>query len=246
MKDAIAKARAFADKYFNEELASKSDSMEKFPMELVELSRKENLLDYSNPWKVLVTIEELCRRDPGLGISVTIPAFGSEVLMLFGSDKLKEKYLNRVVEGKAIMGLGVTEPGGGSDVASIKTEAKREGDHYVLNGGKMFISNGQIADFFIVLARTSPPPSPDKKHRGMSVFVVESKSKGFTANKLHGKLGVRATNTAAAFYCYFTHRIKEQSAGLLLYSCTILDEAIFLRVYGKLLYQYGEKRVKSA
>ncbi len=200
MKEARLKAKEFADKYFNEELASKSDFSENFPMELVELSRKENLLDYSNPWKVLVTIEELCRRDPGLGISVTIPAFGSEILMLFGSDKLKEKYLNKVLSGKAIMGLGVTEPGGGSDVANIKTEARKEGDHYVLNGGKMFISNGQIADFFMVLARTSPPPSPDKKHRGMSVFVVESKSKGFTANKLHGKLGVRATNTAELIF----------------------------------------------
>lgn len=196
MVSAIKKAREFAEKYFTEKLADKSDRGEEFPSILLEESNKENLMDYSNPWKILVTIEELCRKDPGLGISTTVPAFGSEVLMLYGSDYLKEKYMNPVLAGKKIMGLAVTEPGGGSDVAAAKTEARLEGDHYVLNGAKMFITNGQIADHFVVLARTSPPPSPDKRHRGLSVFIVESKWPGFTANKIHGKLGVRATNTA--------------------------------------------------
>ena len=200
MKEARERARNFAEKYFTEELAESADRDEKFPMDLVEISRKEKILDFSNPWKILVSIEELCRRDPGLGISVTITAFGSENLMLFGSDYLKEHYMNSVLEGKKTMGLGVTEAGGGSDVSSVRTEAKREGDHYVLNGGKMFISNGQIADFFVVLARTSPPPSPEKRHRGLSTFVVESSAPGFTANKLHGKLGVRATNTAELIF----------------------------------------------
>ncbi|WP_276968350.1 acyl-CoA dehydrogenase family protein, partial [Metallibacterium scheffleri] len=93
------------------------------------------------------------------------------------------------------MGLAVTEPGGGSDVAANKTEAAKSGNKYILNGSKMFITNGQIADFFVMLARTSKADSA-KKHRGMSTFIVESKFKGFSANKLEGKLGVRATNTA--------------------------------------------------
>ena len=196
MISAINKAKEFAEKYFTEELADKMDREEQFPMELLNYSNREGLMDYSNPWKILVTIEELCRKDPGLGISTTVPAFGSEVLMLYGSDMLKEKYLDPVLKGQKIMGLAVTEPGGGSDVASSKTEAKLEGDYYILNGAKMFITNGGIADYFVVLARTSPPPSPDKRHRGMSVFIVESKWEGFKANKIHGKMGVRATNTA--------------------------------------------------
>ncbi|MGC8645323.1 MAG: acyl-CoA dehydrogenase family protein [Thermoplasmata archaeon] len=200
VKKAAETAREFAKKYFTEELAEMADRKEEFPTELVKLSKKEGLLDYSNPWKVLVTIEELVRRDPGLGISVTISAFGSEVFLLFGNDQQKERYLNRVFSGELTLGLAVTEPGGGSDVASIKTEAKLEGDQYILNGAKMFISNGQIADYFIVLARTSPPPSEEKKHRGMSVFVVDAKSEGFVVNKLHGKLGVRATNTAELIF----------------------------------------------
>jgi acyl-CoA dehydrogenase len=199
-KQAIVKAQEFVKNYFSEELAEEADAKEEFPRELVRISKNEKIIDFSNPWKVLVTIEELCRKDPGLGISVTISAFGAEIFTLFGNDFQKEKYMNPVMEGKTTMGLGVTEAGGGSDVANVKTEAKRDGDNYVLKGGKMFISNGQIADYFLVLARTSPPPSPEKKHRGLSVFVVESKSPGFEINKLHGKLGVRATNTAELIF----------------------------------------------
>jgi len=199
-KEAIVRAKDFANKYFTEEVAERSDKEEQFPTDIVTISKREKILDFSNPWKVLVTIEELVRRDPGLGISVTISAFGAEIFMFFGNDAQKEKYMNPVFAGLKTLGLGVTEPGGGSDVASVKTEAKLDGDSYVLNGGKMFISNGQIADNFLVLARTSPPPSQEKKHRGMSVFVVDSKSPGFSVNKLHGKLGVRATNTAELIF----------------------------------------------
>jgi acyl-CoA dehydrogenase len=200
IKEAVVKAKEFANKYFTEEVAEKSDFNEEFPTEIVAISKKEKVLDFSNPWKVLVTIEELVRRDPGLGISVTISAFGAEIFMFFGNDAQKEKYMNPVFAGKRTLGLGVTEAGGGSDVAGIKCEARLDGDSYVLNGGKMFISNGQIADHFLVLARTSPPPSPEKKHKGLSVFVVDSKSPGFAINKLHGKLGVRATNTAELIF----------------------------------------------
>jgi acyl-CoA dehydrogenase len=199
-KEAIGKAKEFARTHFTEEVAERSDREEQFPTDIVAISKKEKILDFSNPWKVLVTIEELVRRDPGLGISVTISAFGSEIFMLFGNDEQKEKYMNPVFAGQKTLGLGVTEPGGGSDVANIKTEARLDGDTYILNGGKMFISNGQIADYFLVLARTSPPPSSEKKHRGLSVFVVDAKSPGFAVNKLHGKLGVRATNTAELIF----------------------------------------------
>lgn len=188
------KVREFALKEFTPELARKHDIEEKFPDSLRKAAFDNGIVDFSSPWKSLVAIEELCRVDPGLGISVTVPYFGAETIMLFGSDLLKEKYLARVNAGKAIMGLAVTEPGGGSDVAGLKTEAKKVDDRYILNGSKMFITNGSIADFFVMLVRTSKPD--DKRHHGLSVMVVESRSKGFTANKLKGKLGVRATDTA--------------------------------------------------
>lgn len=151
-------------------------------------------MDYTNPWSMLVTIEELCRADPGLGISATVSLFGAEVIMLFGSDAQKQKYLTQVQTGEKIMGLAVTEPGGGSDVAGIKTRAVEKDGKYILNGAKMFITNGTIADFFVMLIRTEEVEG--KRHHGLSAFIVDSDLPGFSKNKLSGKLGVRATNTA--------------------------------------------------
>lgn len=187
------KVRDFAKKEFTEKIAEECDTGEKYPEELRRKAFEAGLMDFTDPWKILITIEELCSVDESLGVAVTTPYFGAEVLMLFGSDYLKEKYLTPVNTGKAIMGLAVTEPGGGSDVAGIKTRATLEGDHYVLNGSKMFITNGSIANHFVLLARTS---DEEKKHHGLSCFVVESTFEGFKANKLKGKMGVRATDTA--------------------------------------------------
>lgn len=194
LKEVQKKAREFALSEFTQEMARMFDKEEKYPHEIRKKAFEKGLIDPTNPWAMLITIEELCRADPGLGISATLSLFGEEIIMLFGSDELKEKYLPRVNRGEAIMGLAVTEPGGGSDVAATKTTATKSGDKYVLNGSKMFITNGGIADFIIMLARTSKPEK--KRHHGLSVFVVDTKVPGFTANKLEGKLGVRATNTA--------------------------------------------------
>lgn len=194
LEDFRKKVREFAQREFTPELARRHDLEETYPEELRKKSVRAGLFDPSDPWKTLISVEETCRVDPGLGISVTTPYFGGEVLMLFGSDKLKQKYLEPVSKGEAIMGLAVTEPGGGSDVAGIKTTAERKGNNYVLNGSKMFITNGTIADHFVLLARTSRPD--DKRHHGLSTFVVESSYPGFSRNKIKGKLGVRATDTA--------------------------------------------------
>ncbi len=188
------KASDFAKKEISSEMARKYDLEEKFPEELRKKAFEYGIIDYQNPWSMLVTIEELCRADPGMGISATVSLFGAEVIMLFGNDAQKEKYLGRVQNGEKIMGLAVTEPGGGSDVAGITTTAVEKGDKLVLNGAKMFITNGTIADFFVMLVRTSTPDS--KRHHGLSAVIVDSDSPGFTKNKLVGKLGVRATNTA--------------------------------------------------
>ncbi len=188
------KASDFAKKEIKPEDARVYDKQEKFPDDLRKKAFELGIVDYTNPWSMLVTIEELCRADAGMGIAATVSLFGAEVIMLFGSDEQKQKYLGSVQTGKKIMGLAVTESGGGSDVAGIKTTAKREGDKFIVNGSKMFITNGSIADFFVMLARTSSPDG--KRHHGLSTIVVEADLPGFTKNKLSGKLGVRATNTA--------------------------------------------------
>ncbi len=189
------KAREFAQRELTEEEATLHDRLEKFPEELSRKAFEAGMADYSDPWSLLVTIEELCRADAGLGISSIVKLFGAEVIMLFGTDQQKEKYLSSVQSGKKMMGFAVTEPGGGSDVAGLQTTARKVGDKYIINGNKMFITNGTLADFFVMLVRTSPPPE-GKRHRGLSAIIVESNSPGFTKNKLAGKLGVRATDTA--------------------------------------------------
>ena len=192
LEDYRQKIREFALKEFTEDVAAEYDRKESYPDDLRRKSLSLGIVDMQNPAKVLIAIEELCRVDAGLGIALTTPYFGSEVIMLFGNDRQKE-ILNDVYSGKYILGLGVTEPSGGSDVAALKTTAKKQGNKYILNGSKMFITNGAIADYLVILARTSEDSNP---HHGLSTFLLNTKSKGFSATKLEDKLGVRATNTA--------------------------------------------------
>ena len=188
------KAREFALREFTPAITKESDELETFRDEIRKKMFAENIIDVNSPWSLVVAIEETCRVDPGNAIASTASMFGAEILMLFGSEEQKEKFLLPTQRGEKIMGLAVTEPGGGSDVAGLKTKAERRGDKLILNGSKMFITNGTTADFYLMLVRTSTPD--EKKHHGLSVVIVEANTPGFTRNKLVGKLGVRATSTA--------------------------------------------------
>jgi len=115
------KAREFALREFTEEKIRKYEEEEKYPEEIRRKAFEAGFLDMSNPWGMLVAMEEFCRVDPGLGISALSAAFGSEVIMLFGSDYLKKKYLEPVLKGEKISGFAVTEPSAGSDVAGIRS-----------------------------------------------------------------------------------------------------------------------------
>ncbi len=117
-----------------------------------------------------------------------------------GSEALKEKYLPAICRGEALTAIAVTEPGGGSDVAAIRTRAVRDGDHYVLDGSKMFITNGVMADLFFVAARIQDPSAQGgevgKRHRGISMFLVERTTPGFSVSRKLDKMGNRASDTA--------------------------------------------------
>ena len=190
------KAREFALREFTAEKAAEYDRDEKYPDQIRRRAHEEGFLDVSNPWGILVATEEFCRVDAGLGLSAIVPAFGSEVLMLFGSVEQKKKYLEPVLKGEKLSGFAVTDSGAGSDVAGISATLKKSEDgNYILNGQKMFITNGSIADHFYLLARSSAAPA-DKRHRGLTMVIVESGMPGFRAEQLKGKLGMRATNTA--------------------------------------------------
>jgi acyl-CoA dehydrogenase len=112
-----------------------------------------------------------------------------------GSEALKERYLPAICRGEALTAIAVTEPGGGSDVAAIRTRATRDGDDYVLNGSKMFITNGVMADIYFVAARLEGGPR-DKRHGGISMFLVERGTPGFSVSRKLDKMGNRASDTA--------------------------------------------------
>jgi acyl-CoA dehydrogenase len=112
-----------------------------------------------------------------------------------GSEALKARYLPGMCRGEILTAIAVTEPGGGSDVAAIRTRAVRDGDHYVLNGSKMFITNGATADVFFVAARVDAGDER-QRHRGISVFLVERTTPGFAVSRTLDKMGMRASDTA--------------------------------------------------
>jgi alkylation response protein AidB-like acyl-CoA dehydrogenase len=141
-----------------------------------------------------LVMEEFWRVDPGLGSQIQSVCFGSEMILLFGTEEQKKKYLPPLCAGEAISGTAVTEPDAGSDVLSVATRAEKKDGGYLINGSKMFISNASIANFLVTLCLSNPDaPSPYERH---SVVIVETDRQGLERNKLKGKLGIRAHDTA--------------------------------------------------
>ncbi|HXJ32943.1 MAG TPA: acyl-CoA dehydrogenase family protein [Candidatus Eisenbacteria bacterium] len=116
----------------------------------------------------------------------------------YGSPEQKKTYLPGTISGDILLGIAMTEPGTGSDLANVQTTARRDGDHYVLNGAKTFISNGQIGDLFVVVAKTNPQAKP--AHAGVSLLLVEASSPGFVRGKKLDKLGLRGQDTSELFF----------------------------------------------
>jgi alkylation response protein AidB-like acyl-CoA dehydrogenase len=141
----------------------------------------------------LVT-EEFYAADAGMALAIMSPTFGLEILELFGTEEQKRKYLSPLAAGEAKMGTAITEPDAGSDTAAATTTAVKDGDEYIVNGSKMFITNGCVADYLAVFCQTNPD-NPNR-HRRHSFIMVETDREGYEANKLHGKLGIRASDTA--------------------------------------------------
>jgi len=150
----------------------------------------------------MVLCEEMARsRSGSLAMAVGVHTdMASPHLYWTGSEALKERYLPDICAGRSLCCIAVTEPGGGSDVAAIKTRAVREGGHYVLNGSKMFITNGVMADIYFVAARIEQGAEGEgdqkKRHRGISMFLVERSTPGLTVSRKLDKMGMRASDTA--------------------------------------------------
>jgi acyl-CoA dehydrogenase len=145
----------------------------------------------------MVLHEECARsRSGSFAMAVGVHAdMASPHLYWTGSEALKEKYLPGICRGEQLTAIAVTEPGGGSDVAAIRTRAVRDGAHYVLNGTKLFITNGALADLYFVAARIGSAET-GKRHKGISMFLVERDTPGFTVSRTLDKMGMRASDTA--------------------------------------------------
>lgn len=119
-------------------------------------------------------------------------------LVSFGSEEQRRRFVPKAISGECILGIAMTEPGTGSDLANVQTRALRDGDDYVLNGSKTFISNGQIGDLFVVVAKTDPEADPP--HRGITLFLVEGDRPGFVRGRKLPKIGLKGQDTSELFF----------------------------------------------
>jgi len=152
-------------------------------------------LDY---WYDLVFLEELGHiQGMGLPMAISVQThMATPAIAEFGSEYLKETYLKPAIAGDMVSSIAVTEPGAGSDVAALQTTAKKDGDVYVINGSKTYITNGTQADFLTMLARTSDDPG----YHSFSLFVVPTNLPGFQVSRKLEKLGVHCSDTAELFF----------------------------------------------
>ena len=139
---------------------------------------------------VLVT-EELCKVDGGIALALAATALGTFPILIAGSEEQKQKYLPDIASGAKLAAFGLTEPSAGSDATGMKTTAVKDGDYYILNGTKCFITNAGEAEIYTVFAKTNP----SRGARGISCFIVEKGTEGFTFGKKENKLGIRASAT---------------------------------------------------
>jgi alkylation response protein AidB-like acyl-CoA dehydrogenase len=172
-----------------------------FPHEIIKEMGRQGLLKIFIPKEyggtgakimdMSIACEEVARVCAGVATAYAVGALGSGPIIYFASEEQKKKYLPKIATGELLCAFGLTEAQAGSDVANIQTTARKEGDYYILNGVKQFISNGSIADVYVVLASTDTSRGP----RGISAFIVEKSVPGFSFGKEENKLGIKASTT---------------------------------------------------
>lgn len=146
--------------------------------------------------ELCLAVEELSKIDGGISLAMAATALGTFPILLFGSEEQKKKYLPDIAAGKKLAAFGLTEANAGSDALGMKSTARLEGDHYVLNGTKQWITNGENAETYTVLAKTNPA----RGARGISAFIVEKGWEGFSFGKHEDKMGIRASSTTELIF----------------------------------------------
>ena len=201
-----AEIRAFAEKEVKPQ-AFLMDKENEFPAEAVRKMGKLGYMGLPYPKEYggagqdvlsyAIAVEELSRVDGGTGVILSAHvSLGSWPIFAFGTEEQKQKYLVPLAKGEKIAAFGLTEPNAGSDAGGTETTAIDKGDHYLLNGGKIFITNAPKADTYVVFAVTTP----DIGTRGISAFIVEKGWEGFTFGDHYDKMGIRSSSTAELIF----------------------------------------------
>jgi alkylation response protein AidB-like acyl-CoA dehydrogenase len=183
--------------------ARRWDEEERFPHEIVPKLAEMGLLGIRIPeeyggagmgtTEYAIAVQEAARVDGSLALTLASHnGLGTGHILTFGTEEQKQKYLPRAASGEWLAAWALTEPGSGSDAAGLATTAERDGDHWVINGTKMFITQGSVGGFCVVLARTDRSVS---KQKGVTAFVVDRGTPGFSASKHIEKLGMRSSDT---------------------------------------------------
>ncbi len=184
------------------------DRAQKMNPELLPAMREANLLGFCIPEaygglgmdyvSLGLASEELEYGDTAARVILSVHiGLYSLPLLTWGNEEQKQKYLVPAAKGEKLGTFGLTEPAAGSDVVGLQTTAVMDGDHYILNGEKMWISLANVADFFLIFAWTDLEKKKNRDHSGISAFLVEREMAGVTTGSIHGKLGVRAGNTGS-------------------------------------------------
>jgi alkylation response protein AidB-like acyl-CoA dehydrogenase len=186
--------------------AAEIDSSAEFPWDMVELLREHQIFGLAfeerhggaeaGPLMLLVAVEEISRACATTGLLLAVQELGSLALKLAGTEEQKDRYLPRLASGEWIGAYALTEAGSGSDSAAMRTEARRDGDEYVLNGSKRFITNAGVAGLYTVFAKTDP----DAGHAGISCFLVEAGASGFEVGRIEPKMGIKGSTTGEVFF----------------------------------------------
>jgi butyryl-CoA dehydrogenase len=182
-------------------VAAELDETGEFPWEIVKTLAKSDLFRVFIPseyeglgggiFEMCIVVEELSRACSGIALAYAASGLGTIPIIHFGSEEQKKKYLPRLAAGEILAAFGLTEANAGSDAAGIKTTAKPDGDSYVINGTKQWITNGGEAAIYTVVALTDPTRGP----RGSSTILVDKDHPGFTFGKKENKMGIRASAT---------------------------------------------------
>jgi alkylation response protein AidB-like acyl-CoA dehydrogenase len=186
--------------------AAEIDKKGEFPWDMVELFKEHELfgLPFDEQYggtgtgalMVLVVIEELSKVCATTGLIMAVQELGSLGIKLVGTEEQKQRFLPNLASGEWIAAYALTEPGSGSDSAAMRTEAKLDGDAYVINGGKRFITNAGVAHLYTVFAKTDP----EAGHSGISAFVVEADRPGFEVGRIEPKMGIKGSTTGELFF----------------------------------------------